>query len=90
MITIHQRHRRTDGRTDGQTDGRHAIPRPRICTKVHCTVKILETSVDSDTGYILEVDLEYPKELHDRDNDYPLAPEILEVQKEQLANIRKI
>ena len=27
-----------DRRTDGQTDGRHAIPRPRICTKVHCAV----------------------------------------------------
>jgi len=25
--------------TDRQTDGRHAIPRPRICTKVHCAVK---------------------------------------------------
>ena len=24
---------------------------------------------------ILEVDLEYPKELHDLHNDYPLAPE---------------
>ena len=39
MITIHQRHRQTDRRTEGQTDGRHAIPRPRICTKVHCAVK---------------------------------------------------
>jgi len=29
----------TDRRTDGQTDGRHAIPRPRKCTKVHCAVK---------------------------------------------------
>lgn len=28
-----------------------------------------------DTPCILEVDLEYPKELHDLDNDYPLAPE---------------
>ena len=27
--------------TDRRTDGRHAIPRPRICTKVHCAVKIL-------------------------------------------------
>ena len=26
--------------TDGQMDGRHAIPRPRICTKVHCAVKM--------------------------------------------------
>ena len=26
-------------------------------------------------GYILEVDLEYDKELHDHHNDYPLAPE---------------
>jgi len=24
--------------TDGQTDRRHAILRPRICTKVHCAV----------------------------------------------------
>jgi len=28
--------------TDGRTDGRHAIPRPRICTKVHCAVKIVK------------------------------------------------
>ena len=33
------------------------------------------------TGCILEVDLEYPKELHDLHNDYPLAPEILKVKK---------
>ena len=31
------------------------------------------------TGCILEVDLEYPKELHDLHNDYPLAPEMLKV-----------
>ena len=30
---------------------------------------------------ILEVDLEYPKSLHDLHNDYPLAPEQIEVNK---------
>jgi len=25
------------------TDRRHAIPRPRICTKVHCAVKKIKT-----------------------------------------------
>ena len=33
-------HNPPTSQTDRQTDGRHAIPRPRICTKVHCAVKI--------------------------------------------------
>ena len=37
---------------------------------------------DSDKGYILEVDLEYPQELHESHNAYPLAPEQLVAQKE--------
>ena len=32
---------------------------------------------DSDEGYLLELDLEYPKDLHNLHNDYPLAPEKL-------------
>ena len=37
-------------------------------------------------GLILEVTLEYPKELHDLHNEYPLAPERIRVQKEMLSD----
>ena len=36
-------------------------------------------------GYFIECDLEYPKELHDLHNDYPLAPEKLIVQDDWLS-----
>ena len=36
-------------------------------------------------GYFIECDLEYPKELHNLHNDYPLAPEKLIVQDDWLS-----
>ena len=39
----------------------------------------LNQPVHAEKGYILKVDLEYPEELHDEHNAYPLAPKRLKV-----------
>ena len=41
---------------------------------------------NSSDGYILEVDLEYPDDLHELHNDYPLAPEKPEISHNMLQN----
>ena len=43
-------------------------------------------SRDSNEGYILEVALEYPSDLHDLHSDYPLAPEKLIVSDDMLSS----
>ena len=40
---------------------------------------------NSSTGYIVEVDLNYPSQLHSMHNDYPLAPEKLEISQNMLS-----
>ncbi len=47
---------------------------------------ITKHPADSPEGYILEVDLEYPKELHEAHNAYPLAPERMKVPKEWMSD----
>ena len=45
---------------------------------------------NSSDGYILEVDLEYPDELHELNNDYTVAPEKLKISQNMLSTIAAI
>ncbi len=40
---------------------------------------------DNEQDYILQVDLQYPSELHDLHNHYPLAPEKMKITPEMLS-----
>ena len=47
--------------------------------------RILNKSDNSLHGYFLEVDLDYPEELHDIHNDYSMAPEKIKIEDEMLS-----
>ena len=55
----------------------------------YSTEFFLKQKDDQSIGYMVEVDLEYPKELHDLHDTYPLAPEHLNIQKDMLSNYQK-
>ena len=48
-----------------------------------------DVPTDSDIGYILEVDLEYPQHLHDAHNCYPLAADHMMVAREMLSTYQQ-
>jgi hypothetical protein len=48
--------------------------------------KILKLNDEGDIGYLFDVDLKYPKKLHDLHNGYALAPQNMEIKKLMLSS----
>ena len=42
---------------------------------------------NTSKGCVLKVDLEYPKELRETHNDYPLAPDKIEIKRDITKNL---
>ena len=51
--------------------------------------EIMKKKENAKNGWILEVDLEYPAELHEQHKSYPLAPEKKIVKKEFMSDYQK-
>ena len=63
----------------------------RICWLTHEEITQIDiNSLDNETniGYILEVDMNYPRSLHDHHNAYPFAPEHLTIDESMLSLFR--
>ena len=53
------------------------------------TEEIQKKKETAKNGWILEVNLEYPAELHEEHNSYPLAPEKKVVKREWMSDYQK-
>ena len=60
----------------------------KLLENVH-KLDVMSINEKSEIEYFLEVDLEYPDELHELHNDYPLAPEKLVVTNDMLSKYCK-
>lgn len=57
-----------------------------LTTKERETLDINAILHEGDTGYVFEVDLDYPLALHDSHSDYPLAPESFKIEPAMLSS----
>ena len=51
---------------------------------------VMDWQDNDNFGYILEVDLEYAKEVHNKHSDYPLAPENMNMLEQYLSDQREL
>ena len=66
----------------------HPLPTGAFRWEQNCeqlAKNIADHTADDPEGFILEVDMEYPEDLHNANNAYPLAPERMVVQKKWLS-----
>ena len=56
--------------------------RTRVLTNKIIAFKLKIVENKPPRHFIFEVDMEYPSELHNRDDDYPMAPEIMAITPE--------
>jgi len=57
-----------------------------LCRDEIKCLNVRDIEDDAEIGYALEVDLDCPDRLHDMHNDYPLAPEHIEITPEMLSH----
>jgi len=50
---------------------------------------ILNTDDNNETGYILEVDLHFPEDIHDKLKEFPVCPENINVKQEWLSEFQE-
>ena len=50
---------------------------------------LVQQQDEQEEGYFLEVDLEYPKELHDTHDNYPCGPEQMKINESYLSEHQK-
>lgn len=65
-----------------------SLPTHDFCWLTPNEMKMIDVHsmpLDGNTGYVFEVDLKYPMELHDYHSDYPLAPESFQIKPEMLS-----
>ena len=50
---------------------------------------IMQCPDDGDTGYLVEIDFEYPSDIHEKTRDLPLAPDHMCVEEDWLSDYQK-
>ena len=57
-----------------------------VPAEVFDTINWQALTADDAVGYVVECDLEYPPELHELHNEYPMAPERIDISVEMLSD----